>query len=117
MTTRPCFRRPRTTLCLLFAAALITALPCAAVADGPAEPIADQGRVLGTHATSGIVRAIEQARMVIARSGHRGDMVFTLTPSTVKEGSIVLGAVVSVRYEDSGKRHVATAIAVRRGKE
>jgi hypothetical protein len=55
--------------------------------------------------------------MVIARAGNRGRMTFSLTPSTHREGVIVVGSLVSVRYREDGKNHVATAIALQRPKE
>jgi hypothetical protein len=54
--------------------------------------------------------------MVIAR-GNRGIMTFRLTSSTHREGVIVVGSTVSVRYREDGKNHVATAIALQRPKE
>ncbi len=73
--------------------------------------------ILGTHATRGIVQTIDATTLVIARTGNRGVMAFSLTPSTRREGVIVVGASVSVRYREDGKNHVATAIALQRTKE
>ena len=75
------------------------------------------GRALGTHATRGDVRTIDANSMVISRAGNRGVMTFSLTPSTHREGVIVVGSTVSVRYREDGKNHVATAIALQRMKE
>lgn len=75
------------------------------------------GRALGTHATRGDVRTIDANSMVISRAGNRGVMTFSLTPSTHREGVIVVGSSVSVRYREDGKNHVATAIALQRMKE
>ena len=77
---------------------------------------AEAGQALGTHATRGIVRTIDANTMVIAR-GNRGIMTFTLTSSTHREGVIVVGSTVSVRYREDGRNHVATAIALQRPKE
>ena len=74
------------------------------------------GQAIGTHATRGIVRTIDANTMVIAR-GNRGIMTFSLTSSTHREGVIVVGSTVSVRYREDGKNHVATAIALQRPKE
>ena len=70
-----------------------------------------------THATRGIVRIIDASTMVIERGGNRGLMTFSLTSSTQREGAIVAGSTVSVRYREDGKIHVATAIALQRPKE
>ena len=75
------------------------------------------GQALGTHATRGIVRTINANTMVIVRAGNRGIMTFSLTSSTHREGVIVVGSTVSVRYREDGKNHVATAIALQRSKE
>jgi Cu/Ag efflux protein CusF len=69
-----------------------------------------------THATRGIVRTIDASTMVITR-GNRGIMTFSLTSSTHREGVVVVGSTVSVRYREDGKNHVATAIALQRPKE
>lgn len=74
-------------------------------------------QALGTHATRGMVRAIDANTMVIARAGNRGIMTFVLTSSTQWEGVIAAGCTVSVRYREDGKNHVATAIALQRLKE
>ena len=73
--------------------------------------------ILGTHATRGIVQTIDATTLVIARPGNRDVMAFSLTPSTRREGVIVVGSTVSVRYREDGKTHVATAIALQRTKE
>jgi hypothetical protein len=75
------------------------------------------GQALGTHATRGIVRTIDANTMVIVRAGNRGIMTFSLTSSTHRDGVIVVGSTVSVRYREDGKNHVATAIALQRPKE
>ena len=75
------------------------------------------GQAAGTHATRGIVRTINANTMVIVRAGNRGIMTFSLTSSTYREGVIVVGSTVSVRYREDGKNHVATAIALQRSKE
>ena len=75
------------------------------------------GQALATHATRGIVRTINANTMVIARTGNRGIMTFSLISSTHREGVIVVGSTVSVRYREDGKNHVATAIALQRLKE
>ena len=75
------------------------------------------GQALGTHATRGVVRTIDANTMVIVRAGNRGIMTFSLTSSAHREGVIVVGSTVSVRYREDGKNHVATAIALQRPKE
>jgi hypothetical protein len=77
----------------------------------------EAGQALGTHATRGIVRTIDANTVVIVRPGNRGIMTFSLTSSTHREGVIVVGSTVSVRYREDGKNHVATAIALQRPKE
>ena len=74
------------------------------------------GQAPGTHATRGTVRTIDANTMVIAR-GNRGIMTFSLTSSTHREGVIVVGSAVSVRYREDGKSHIATAISRQQPKE
>jgi hypothetical protein len=63
------------------------------------------------YATRGIVKAIAKTTLVIGRLKNRGDISFTLNDRTSVDGQIVVGSIVSVRYYDQGKAHVATAVA------
>jgi hypothetical protein len=64
------------------------------------------------YATRGVVQAIDAHMIVIARPRGRGTLTFNVTPLTRREGVIVVGSAVSVRYrEDSGNR-VATAVVL-----
>jgi len=63
------------------------------------------------YATRGIVKSIAKTALVIGRLKNRGDISFTLNGSTSLDGEIVVGSLVSVRYYDQGKTHVATAVA------
>jgi hypothetical protein len=74
-------------------------------------------QALGTHATRGIVQTIDANTMVIVRPRNHGTMTFSLNSSTHREGLIVAGAAVSVRYREVSGNHVATAIALQRPKE
>jgi hypothetical protein len=65
------------------------------------------------HATRGVVKTISATTLVVTRPRHRGDILFTLAPAPHIEGTIVVGATVSVRYRDEGEEHIATAIAVK----
>jgi hypothetical protein len=65
------------------------------------------------HATVGVVKSIDATTMVITRSGkNSGDMTFQVSSSTHRQGTVEVGSTVSVRYRDSDKNHVATAITV-----
>ena len=102
---------------LLAAAAL--AAPGRAIAAGSQVLAAADGgerrsQSLGDHSTRGIVQTIAESLMVISRPGHRGNMTFSLTADTRREGTIVVGSKVSVRYREDGKAHVATAVALQR---
>jgi hypothetical protein len=63
------------------------------------------------YATRGVVKSIAKTALVIGRLKDRGDISFTLNGSTSLDGQIVIGSLVSVRYYDQGKAHVATAVA------
>jgi hypothetical protein len=63
------------------------------------------------YATRGVVKSIAKTTLVIDRLKNRGDITFTLNGSTSLDGQIVIGSLVSVRYYDQGKAHVATAVA------
>jgi hypothetical protein len=66
------------------------------------------------HATRGVVKTISPTTLIVSRPKRRGDIVFKLSPSPHIEGTIVVGATVSVRYRDDGDDHVATAISVKK---
>lgn len=66
------------------------------------------------HATRGVVKTISVTTLVVSRPRHRGDIAFRLAPTPYIEGTIVVGATVSVRYRDEGVTHIATAISVKR---
>lgn len=66
------------------------------------------------HATRGVVKAIDEASLIVSRPRNRGDITFKLDPRTHRDGKIVVGSTVSVRYRDDGKTHVATAIALQK---
>jgi hypothetical protein len=65
-----------------------------------------------THATRGTVKRAEAAEIVVTRPKSRGDITIAVSPSTHVDGTIRVGATVSVRYHDDHGHHVATAIAV-----
>lgn len=99
-------------------------LPMPAATRAPASQLLDtsngilrSNRSPATHATRGVVTSIDATTLVIARFAQRGQMTFSLTPSTQREGTIVVGSTVSVRYRESGKSHIATAIAIQRPKD
>jgi len=91
--------------------ALVGALLIAAVVPAQA------GSLRRIHATQGIVKSIDAKALVISRRGRLGDMTFSLTPETHREGTVVVGSAVSVRYREDGTNHVATAIAVQRPRD
>src|SRR4051812_22500515 len=70
-----------------------------------------------THATKGVVKSVDESTLVITKSGKKPeDMTFTVNASTHKEGAVAVGAPVSVRYQEEGKNHVATAVSVEQPK-
>ena len=97
----------RTSRLVIALSTLLAITPLAARAAGP-----DKSPAL--HATTGTVKSVNASTLVITRTdGSKQDLSFTLNPSTRRDGSIVAGAPVSVRYQDEGRTHVATAVAVR----
>lgn len=70
-------------------------------------------RAVGTHATRGVVKSVDASTLVITRTGpNHAEMTFALNASTHREGTIAVGAPVSVRYREDGKTNVATAVRV-----
>ena len=104
------------------AAACLVLMPIEAAAraahsNDPAELIRLCGDDAAVHATRGLVKSIDAATLVVARAGNRGDIVFNLGPTVHKEGAIVVGSLVSVRYRDEGRVHIAIAVALQRTNE
>jgi len=65
------------------------------------------------HATSGVVKSIDDSKLVITKSANKGpETSFTLNSSTTKDGSIATGSKVDVRYHTEGKAKVATAVSL-----
>jgi hypothetical protein len=110
--TPPCRILAAFALTLAVIAGPIRTLDAHAQPPEASDDTSSTGQALGTHATLGVVQTIDASTLVIARTGNRGSMTFSLTSSTHREGTIVVGSTVSVRYRDDGKKHVATAIAL-----
>jgi len=59
------------------------------------------------------VKSVDDSSLVITRHGKKPeDMTFTMNANTHKEGAVAVGSPVSVRYQESGTTHVATAVSV-----
>ena len=73
--------------------------------------------MIADHATTGVVKSVNGTALVITRSGKdAGEMTFVLDHSTKRDGTIAVGAPVSVRYRENGSSHVATAITAQHAK-
>jgi hypothetical protein len=71
-----------------------------------------------SHAMTGVVKSINDTTLVITRSGKQtGEMTFEVDAKTHREGTVAVGAPVSVRYREEGKNHIATAITVQHPKQ
>lgn len=75
-------------------------------------------RAVATHATRGVVKSVDASTLVITRTGgNHAAMTFALNASTHRDGTVAIGAPVSVRYREDGKTNVATAIRVQSVKQ
>ena len=106
-------------------AAAIIAMPIAGFATtrqaAPAaakkEATSSTAKAAPTHATKGVVTSVDDSTLVITRHGKKPeDMTFTMNANTHKEGAVAVGLAVSVRYQESGTTHVATAVSVEQAK-
>jgi hypothetical protein len=80
------------------------------VATYAAEPADER---FAQHAVRGVVKVVRASALVVSRPGRRGgDMTFVITPSTDRDGTLVVGATVSVRYRTDGDSLIATAVTV-----
>ena len=102
-------------------AAAVMAVPVVGFATTPQAPPAaakkeatkTTTKAAPTHATSGVVKSVDDSMLVVTKSGKKPeDMTFTLNANTHKEGAVAAGAPVSVRYHEDGMTHVATAVSV-----
>lgn len=107
---------------VLMACVLVAALTASAGGDARAqsEPGSDQASEparapqAATHAVRGVVTSSGVTWLAISRVGKPTiDLRFVLTPATLREGGIEVGATVSVRYRVEGATLVATAVVVR----
>jgi hypothetical protein len=70
-----------------------------------------------THATSGVVKTINDTSLVISKSATKGpETSFVVNSSTQKEGNVAVGSMVDVRYTSDGKTKTATAVTVHEAK-
>lgn len=68
--------------------------------------------LMPSHAMKGMVKSVNDSSLVIVRSRRKaGEMTFVLGPETEREGTIVVGSMVSVRYRPEGSALVATAVS------
>ena len=96
-----------------FAAQTAPAKPAAAAKKEAAKP----APAAATHATTGVVKSIDDSKLVISKSATKGpETTFAVNSSTQKEGTIAAGTTVDVRYKTEGKEKVATAISVHEAK-
>ena len=99
----------------LLAGTFTAFLPAVAIGASPAPGAQTSGKhtttaTAATHATTGVVKSIDDSTLVITRSGKKGEMSFAVSPETHREGSVAVGSQVSVRYHENGKMYTATAI-------
>jgi hypothetical protein len=70
------------------------------------------GGPVGTHAVRGVVKSVGTSSLVIVRPGRKAmDMRFVLNGSTQQEGTITVGATVSIRYVTDGRTLLATGVS------
>ena len=90
------------------------AIACGQSAQPSGMSAAVPGPTAAIHATRGVVKAIDETVLVVSRPRNYGDITFKLSSTTHRDGKIVVGSIVSVRYREDGKTHVATAIALQK---
>jgi hypothetical protein len=100
-------------LALIVTLAVALAADRAAAAAAATQPSpAKSAPTLGTHSVRGIVKSVDASTLVISRSGRRpADLTFALCGSTVREGQIAIGRLVSIRYVMNGDTRMATAVS------
>ena len=122
MTTVTSAMRQATAAAVVIGALSTVTLKAGASPDesrAPRTAVAPQGSpAVPNHAVSGVVKSVDATTLVISRAGKApGQMTFVVTPSTERDGPIVVGAMVQVRFLVRGRTQVATAILATRKKE
>ena len=70
------------------------------------------GAPFGTHALRGVLKSLTATTVVVTRGAREaGELTFMLTSRTEREGKLVVGSRVSIRYLKRGRTLIATAIA------
>ena len=101
---------------MMAAAAFAQTAPATKPAPAAKKPAA-AAPAAATHATTGVVKSIDDSKLVISKSATKGpETTFAVNASTQKEGTIAAGTTVDVRYKTEGKEKVATAISVHEAK-
>ena len=95
---------------------LLSVAAVLAAAAGGSQPVrfaalAQNATRASTHASWGVVKAVSATSLVVAPRRRLGERTFVLTPSTVRQGQLTVGATVSVRYWRDGSTLVATAVS------
>jgi hypothetical protein len=74
--------------------------------------VMERPALMPTHAIRGVVTSVSASALVITPSGKgAGAMTFVVSPSTHREGSVTIGATVSVRYRVENQTFLATAVS------
>jgi len=67
---------------------------------------------LATHSTRGVVEKVDGQRLVIRDPRHTRETTFVLNAQTERQGRLVTGVNVTVRYRTEKGANVATAVVV-----
>ena len=110
ITTMP--QKPGTFVACVLVGAL-AASASAVATSAPDVPASQQTTPVSTHAVRGLVKSVTTTALVLSRPSKKSsDLVFALSASTVRAGTIEVGETVSVRYRTEGKTLVAMAVTV-----
>jgi hypothetical protein len=104
-------------IAVILALVSVPGVSMAQATSGQAKPAKSSGKA-ASHATTGVVKSISDTTLVITRPGKpASEMTFAVNSSTHRDGIIETGVSVSVRYQEEGASHVATAIAAQHPKQ
>jgi len=83
----------------------------------PATPAKKAATAPAVHSTTGVVKSIDSSTLVITKVAGKGpETSFIVNASTQRQGNLVAGAAVDVRYHTEGKDKIATAVSVQQPK-
>lgn len=110
----------RTAAVLVAAMTIVPVAGLASMSDGSQQSKAPAHAATApapAHATRGVIKSIDDTKLVIGPSSGKGkERTFVLNSATERQGELKVGSPVQVRYRTEGGQQLATAVSVQQSK-